>query len=113
MLHAADRPAISESRGPARGRPLATDDMELPCAVPRISKEMDYVEALRENGWLPDPTDTVVVGVEHAGGCLARAGRECTCLPRLVLRASSVEASSDDGYRHDVVVAWVGAVQAG
>jgi hypothetical protein len=47
---------------------------------------MDYLEALRRNGWLPDPSDQVRVVAEHATGCSGRAGHRCDCVPRLVLQ---------------------------
>jgi hypothetical protein len=88
------------------------DELELSGAVLRTSKEMDYLDALRENGWLPDPTDTVVVGVEHAGGCVALLGGDCCCAPRLVLREPPGGELSGGGRGLDAAVAWLGAVQA-
>jgi hypothetical protein len=48
---------------------------------------MDYLDTLRRNGWLADPSDRVRVAAIHAEGCPANGGRTCRCNPRLVLAA--------------------------
>ena len=59
---------------------------------------MDYLDTLREDGWLADPrradgAETEVAGERvrvvsvHARGCPANWGRPCSCDPRLVLAA--------------------------
>jgi hypothetical protein len=49
---------------------------------------MDYLDTLRRNGWLADPSDQVRVVAIHAGGCPThRRGGPCWCQPRLVLVA--------------------------
>lgn len=49
---------------------------------------MDYLDALRRNGWLPDPTDRVAVVAAHTWHCPAAldARHPCRCVPRLELR---------------------------
>ncbi len=49
---------------------------------------MDYLESLRLNGWLADPSDQVRVMVIHAEGCPAHRSGPCWCEPRLVLVAN-------------------------
>jgi hypothetical protein len=46
---------------------------------------MDYFDALRENGWLADPTDRVRVGAVHQRGCGGPFGGRCVCSPQLVM----------------------------
>jgi hypothetical protein len=48
---------------------------------------MDYLEVLRRNGWIADPTDKVGVTAVHDMDCPASAGRTCWCSPRLELTA--------------------------
>jgi hypothetical protein len=48
---------------------------------------MDYLDTLREDGWLADPGERVRVVSVHARGCPANWGRPCSCDPRLVLAA--------------------------
>jgi hypothetical protein len=48
---------------------------------------MGYLETLRRDGWLADPSDQVRVMVIHAEGCPAHRGGPCWCEPRLVLVA--------------------------
>jgi hypothetical protein len=49
---------------------------------------MDYYDALRDGGWLPDPSDRVKLDVQHDERCLGRHGGACRCVPRLVLQHS-------------------------
>lgn len=37
-------------------------------------------------GWVPGPGESVVVAVNHAGGCPGRHGQPCTCNPVIELR---------------------------
>ena len=56
----------------------------------RMSGQMDYFEALRGDGWVPDPGDRVEVVAEHQLHCtafLANGGR-CCCSPTLIMRPS-------------------------
>jgi len=53
---------------------------------------MDYLDVLRRNGWIADPTDKVRVTVVHNEDCPAAKGRSCWCHPRLVLTAGSSRA---------------------
>ena len=53
----------------------------------RISKQMDYFDTLRGNGWLADPGERVRVVAIHVGSCLSNWGRPCSCEPRLMLVA--------------------------
>jgi hypothetical protein len=46
---------------------------------------MEYLEALRRNGWLADPGDRVRVVAIHASGCLTNWHRPCSCDPKLRL----------------------------
>lgn len=48
---------------------------------------MDYLDALRDNGWLPDPADRVAVVAAHERSCPAALDdhRPCRCVPRLEL----------------------------
>lgn len=51
---------------------------------------MDYLDTLRCNGWLADPSDRVRVVAIHAEGCPThRRGGPCWCEPRLVLVADT------------------------
>ncbi len=61
---------------------------------------MDYLDTLRRNGWLADPSDRVRIVVIHAEGCPANVGRTCRCNPRLVLAADYPphEARNLDSY---------------
>jgi len=60
---------------------------------------MDYLETLRCNGWLADPSDRVRVVAIHAEGCPANVGRSCRCNPRLVLAADLVQRFAKDDHR--------------
>jgi hypothetical protein len=46
---------------------------------------MDYLDTLRRNGWLADPSDRVRVMAVHTEGCPARRRGPCWCEPRLAL----------------------------
>ncbi len=46
---------------------------------------MDYLDTLRRDGWLADPSDRVKVVAIHKEHCPARFGRPCRCVPRLDL----------------------------
>ena len=48
---------------------------------------MDYLDTLRRNGWLADPSDRVRVMAIHAEGCPTHRSGPCWCEPRLVLVA--------------------------
>ena len=48
---------------------------------------MDYLDTLRRNGWLADPSDRVRVVAIHIESCPANDGWTCRCNPRLVLAA--------------------------
>jgi hypothetical protein len=63
-----------------------------------VHLDMDYLDVLRREGWIADPTDKVRVAVVHDGGCPAAKGRSCWCTPRLVLTAAS---SHSDEHRFD------------
>jgi len=52
---------------------------------------MDYLDTLRENGWLADPGERVRVVAIHARGCPANWGRSCSCDARLVLAADPLQ----------------------
>ena len=60
---------------------------------------MNYLETLRCNGWLADPTDRVRVVAIHAEGCPANDGWSCRCNPRLVLAADLVQRFAKDDDR--------------
>ena len=60
---------------------------------------MNYLETLRCNGWLADPTDRVRVVAIHAKGCPADDGWSCRCNPRLVLAADLVQRFAKDDDR--------------
>ena len=60
---------------------------------------MNYLETLRCNGWLADPTDRVRVVAIHAKGCPADGGWSCRCNPRLVLAADLVQRFAKDDDR--------------
>jgi hypothetical protein len=53
----------------------------------RVFHSMEYLDVLRRNGWIADPTDKVRVTAVHDMDCPAAAGRSCWCSPRLVLTA--------------------------
>ena len=61
---------------------------------------MDYLDTLRRNGWLADPSDRVRVVAIHAEGCPThrRAG-PCWCEPRLVLVADYLQRRARDENR--------------
>ncbi|MEJ2189415.1 MAG: hypothetical protein P8Y93_08340 [Acidobacteriota bacterium] len=61
---------------------------------------MEYLDVLRRNGWLADPSDRVRVVAIHDPSCPANRGRPCRCHPQLVLAAdllaSRVEVGDPD-----------------
>ena len=57
---------------------------------------MNYLETLRCNGWLADPSDRVRVVAIHAEGCPADDGWSCRCNPRLVLAADYLPCRAKD-----------------
>jgi hypothetical protein len=46
---------------------------------------MEYLDTLRRDGWIADPTDRVRVQAVHDDFCPATTGRTCWCNPRLVM----------------------------
>jgi hypothetical protein len=62
---------------------------------------MDYLEVLRRNGWIADPTDKVRVHVIHHETCPAVKGRTCWCSPHLVM-AADVAQGQDEDLDHDL-----------
>lgn len=55
---------------------------------------MDYLDALRSNGWLADPGDRVRVEAAHESGCPGDSRGPCDCVPRLVLRCTGPAAAT-------------------
>ena len=56
---------------------------------------MDYLDTLRRNGWLADPTDKVRVVVIHRDSCPVNRTGRCVCQPRLVLAHPSIDEDQD------------------
>ena len=59
---------------------------------------MEYLDVLRRNGWLADPSDRVRVVASHDRSCPANDGQSCRCFPRLVLAADllPIRVEKDD-----------------
>lgn len=60
---------------------------------------MDYLDTLRRNGWLADPSDRVRVVAIHIESCPANDGWSCRCNPRLVLAADFLPRRAKDENR--------------
>jgi hypothetical protein len=75
---------------------------------------MDYLEALRGNGWIPDPGDRVEVVAEHQRHCAAfgAAGSGCSCAPILVLRPARIWGGTFGRGIGDVAGFWIDAACA-
>lgn len=86
-----DRPRAEPLAAYAAVRGIAGDVAPAtPETCLRMSRQMDYFEALRGDGWVPDPGDRVEVVAEHQRHCTAflGSGGRCSCAPTLVLRPS-------------------------
>jgi hypothetical protein len=57
---------------------------------------MDYLDVLRQDGWIADPTDKVRVIAIHEASCPAARGRSCWCRPRLELAVDMANGRDGD-----------------